>query len=432
MFARFRQIVGEHLAAAVGPPRLSYTTLLQSGNVSCRVLKVQSMTRRNQFMDTLSTTTFLTVSVPVSDLRMVLSKAYGNLKVTFAMRFNNKIIATETMFGVVLNQSDVDSMGISKNIGEAEDTSIAVVTLELMSEAMWKLRLSQVGVNFQGSDGLTAARFILARTLVTGEAPVGEVERLAYSPYTEGEEVRFNSLVIPDSTPFLGVFDYIQNHYGIYGNGIGVYQHLKTWHIFRPWNRDRFKEEGERLVIYVVTADQLSQPEKSYRKVGNTHYIVVAGNMATNDNRDADTLNGGTGFRVGSLRSLDGRTTDANETGTSQTTPNGYMAGSSPTTHRSGLTNAPIVGQKFKDDDKVFRSEYARKAGYEVNLNWNGSIYGIIKPGMGVKIQYANDSSMFERYGTVLGEIYHTAVDGGGLSSEYYNSNSDLKLWIAN
>lgn len=432
MFARFRQIVGEHLAEAKGPPRLTYTVLLQSGSITCRVIKVQSLTRRNAFMDTLATTTIMTVSVPVSDLRMVLSKSYGNLKATFAFRFNNKIIGTETLFGVVLNQTDVDSMGLSKNISEADDTSVSIVTLELMSEAMWKLRTTQVGTNFRGGDGLTAARFLLARTLVTGENPVGEVENLVYSPYKEGEEVKFNSIVIPDATPFLGVMDYIQNHYGIYDNGVGVFQHLKSWHLFRPWNREKFNEGGERLVIYVVTSDQLSQPERSYQKVGNTHYIVVAGNMATDDRRDVETLNQGTGFRVGSLRALDGRTTDANDTGTAQTTPNAYMAGSSPTAHRSGLTNAPIVGQKFKDDDKVFRSDFARKSGYMVKLNWNGSVYGIIKPGMGVKIQYANDSKIFERYGTVVGEIYHTAVDGAGLSSETYNSNSELSLWIAN
>ncbi len=45
---------------------------------------------------------------------------------------------------------------------------------------------------------------------------------------------------------------------------------------------------------------------------------------------------------------------------------------------------------------------------------------------------YANDSKIYERYGVVIGEVYHTAVDGSGLSSEVYNSNTQLLVWIAN
>lgn len=432
MFTRFRQIVGDHLSKAQGAPPLQYTAVLQSGNVACRVLKIQAITRRNQFMESLATSTFVTVAVPVSDLRLVLSKAYGNIKLVMASRYNGKIIDTETLFGVVVGQQDLDMGGASKNIAEAEDTSISVVTLEVMSEAIWLLRATQTGVNFRGGDGLSAIRYLLARSLVSGEAPMGEVENLVYSPYKEGEEVKFNSILVPDNTPFLGVFDYIQNHYGVYPDGLGIYQHMKSWHIFRPWNRERFNEEGERLVIYVTTADQLSQPEKTYRKDGRTHYIVVAGNVAAVDKRDVETLNQGTGYRVGSIRALDGRTSDANQDGKSKTTPNEYMSASSPTAHRSGLTQANIVRQKFKDDDKVFRSEFARKSGFIVSLNWNASIYGILKPGMGAKIMYANDFSMYERYGTVIGEIFHTSTDGSGLSADNYNSHSQVLVWIAN
>lgn len=432
MFARFRQIVGEHLAKAQGAPPLKYTAVLKSGNVACRVLKIQSMTRRDQHMDSLATSTFVTVAVPVSDLRLVLSKAYGNIKLVLATRYNNKIINTETLFGVVVGQQDLDMGGVSKNMSQAEDTSISIVTLELMTEAIWLLRATQTGANFRGGDGLSAVRYLLARTLLSGEAPMGEVENLLYSPYKEGEEVKFNSLTIPDNTPFLGVFDYIQNHYGIYPDGIGVYQHMKSWHVFRPWCRERFNEEGDRVVIYVTTSDQLSQPEKTYRKEGRTHYLVVAGNVAAVDKRDTETLNQGTGYRVGSIRALDGRTSDANQDGKSMTTPNEYMSASSPTAHRSGITQANIVGQKFKDDDKVFRSEFARKSGFIVSLNWNASIYGILKPGMGAKIMYANDFAMYERYGTVIGEIYHTSTDGSGLSADTYNSNTQILVWLAN
>lgn len=38
--------------------------------------------------------------------------------------------------------------------------------------------------------------------------------------YDEEEQQAYRDIVIPDSEDFLSVFDYLQNHYGVYSKGI--------------------------------------------------------------------------------------------------------------------------------------------------------------------------------------------------------------------
>lgn len=429
MFARFKAIVGSHIAKAVGAPNLTYTVVLKANGIAVKAVKVPAITRRSTFVETMGTTTFLTILVPMSQLRLLLSKTYGNLTCTLGTFSNKRLLTREVLYGIVLDAPDIDASAPTQNIGLGDDLDIATVTLELMNEALWKLRVKQQGGNFQRTDPLTVCRYLLGRTLSTQEAQTGESRALQYAQETQ---TQYQSIVIPDGTPFRGMFDYLQNRYGVYSQGMGVFNYMDTWFLFRPWNKAKFQEDDYRLVIYALAADQMAQPEHTFRIEGKTYYMVVAGDVRITDNRDVEALNEGTGYRAGSVRALDGRTTDMTNQGVSQTTPDAFMSASNPTPHNSNLTNANFGAKKFLDDDKAIRSEMARKGGRYITVVWNNALFGAVRPGMGVQYNFANDSGMYTKYGTVIGELYHTSLDGGGVGSERYTTSSEVMLWIAN
>ncbi|MCT7476052.1 hypothetical protein N5V81_13795 [Escherichia coli] len=68
------------------------------------------------------------------------------------------------------------------------------------------------------------ARSILADTLPDGVAAEGQLKGIEYD---EEEQQAYRDIVMPDSEDFLSVFDYLQNHYGVYSKGIGVFQYLQ-------------------------------------------------------------------------------------------------------------------------------------------------------------------------------------------------------------
>lgn len=428
MFARFKAIVGKHIAKAVGSPKLTYTVVLKANGIAVKAMKVHSITRRSEFVRTMGTTTFITVLVPMTQLRLLLSKTYGNLTCTLGTFSQGKLLRREVLYGVVQNAQDLDMTAPTKNMGLGDEIDFSVVTLELMNEAIWKLRLVQQGLNVQRNDPLTVCRFLLARTTRAQDAQKGETEGLQYA---EEAQTPYSSIVVPDGTPFRGIFDYLQNRYGVYAQGLGVFNYEDVWFLFRPWNKARFQEDDYRLVVYAVAADDMAQPDHTFRIEGKTYYVVVAGDNRLVDQRDQSALNEGTGYRVASVRALDGRTIDQTENGPTQTVSDAFVSTANPSPHNSGLTNANFGEKRFADSDKAIRSELARKAGRYLTVRWSHAMFGAVRPGMGVQYNYANDGGMFTKHGTVIGEVYHTALDGGGAAGEQYVSSSDIMLWIA-
>lgn len=428
MFARFKAIVMSVIAKAVGSPPLTYTVVMTANGIAVKAIKVHSITRRSAFVETMGTTTFVTIMVPLSQMRLLLSKAYGNLTVTLGTFANKKLMFKEVLYGVVQNAHDLDLTAPTQNLGQGDEMDFSVVTLELMSEALWKLRVVQQGANFQRTDALTICRYLLGRTLSAQEGQKGESKALQYA---EEPQTPYETVVIPDGTPFRGIFDYLQNRYGVYSQGLGVFNYQDVWFLFRPWNKTRFQENDYRLVVYALSADQMAQPEHSFYMDGKTYYMIVAGDSRLVDKRDQEALNEGTGYRVGSVRALDGRTTDLTNLGVTQTTPGAFVSNSNPTPHNSQLTNAGFGSARFVDDDKAIRSELARKGGRYLTVTWNHAMFGAVRPGMGVQYNYANDGGMFTKHGTVIGEVHHTAMDGGGAAGDRYISSAEITLWIA-
>lgn len=428
MFARFKSIVAKHIAKAVGSPKFTYTVVLKANGVAVKAMKVHSITRRSEFVRTIGTTTFITILVPMSQLRLLLSNTYGNLTCTLGTFISGRLSKREVLYGVVQNAQDLDLSAPTKNLSQGDDMDFSVVTLELMSETVWNLRMVQHGLNIQRNDPLTVCRFLLARTTRAQDTQKGDTEALQYA---EELQTPYASIVVPDGTPFRGIFDYLQNRYGVYSQGLGVFNYQDIWFLFKPWNKARFQEDDYRLVIYALAADDMAQPEHTFRIDGKTYYVVVAGDTKLVDQRDQSALNEGTGYRVASVRALDGRTVDLSSDGPQSTTSDAFVSASNPTPHNSKMTNANFGQQKFTDSDKALRSEFARKGGRYLTVTWSNAMFGAVRPGMGVQYNYANDGGMFTKHGTIIGEIHHTALDGGGTAGEQYVSNAEILLWIA-
>ena len=426
MHDKFKKICATVIEKSIGEPPLTYKVALAANGAAMRVMKVHSMTRScNAEVDT-AVTTHLTVAVPTSEFMYLMSNGRGDLKVQISTYANGKHLETETLYGVSTTPIDPNFNLQSKNTGSADDTGITIVTLELYPEPIWLNRLRPIGTTFQEETPLTAVKFILA-SLTQGYLPSTNAHSIVYE---EEEQKHYHSIQIPDNTPFLGVFDYIQNHYGVYSKGIAVCYHKQTWRCFKPYDVEKYKTPAKRLCIYALNPEHGNQLERSLHVDGNTYSIVTVGDPVLNDDRDIEALNGGTGYRVASVRSLDMRTGTLDPDTDNVTTPDEYISTSNPNPHKTGLGNVQTITERFKDDDKSILSEFNRKRGVYAKVQWQRSIYGILYPGMGVKYIYSTPSGLVERYGVLLGEVYHTSIDGGMLGSDTYVSESELLLWL--
>ncbi|QXO09501.1 hypothetical protein pEaSNUABM11_00077 [Erwinia phage pEa_SNUABM_11] len=429
MFERFQAIVNSHISRAIAAPAINYSAIITIKGVTLTVLKVRDVIHTSNFVGAVSTISHLTLAVPTSQMRLLTTRANGNMNVKVLTLAGKQVLNTMNYNGIVVGTRDPDMESPTMFLSESNDKSIGILTLELMPASLWYQRLKNVGGIYQATDGLTLLRKLLVDTLPNQKEEAGIVHSIQYE---QEEQQLYRNIVIPDSMTFLEVFDYIQDKYGVYAKGLGVFQYFNNWFLFQPYDETKFNKAGLKLVVMNLPRERAAQIDRTLHSDANVRYLITGGDTLTEDTQDQNALNEGTGYRVGTLRALDGRSSSFTAGGVSKTTSDTFVSQAAPNTHASGLVNAPVSKKHFADHDKDIRSKLAARDGRIVKVTWNQSMPNIVYPGMPVKFMYANDVGMYTRYGTVLGEVYHAAVDGQTLASSRFNSTTELTLWLSN
>lgn len=429
MIPRFQKIVNEHIAQATGLPAINYDAIVTVKGKPITVIKVHSVINSGNFLNDLTGLIHMTIVLPLTQQRIATTRADGDLRVQLIVRTaNNKLVGIFPYRGIAINNREQDMEAPTAFMGESGEKAIAMVTFELMDENMWFLRTANVPVNYHDTDALTVARTILAKTFPTSDNTMGEVQSLQYE---EEEQQLYRDIVLPDSTTFLGVFDKLQENYGIYSKGLGVYQHLRRWYLFQLYDSEKFNTAKEKLVIMNLPREMSAHIDKTIHITPGVTYLITGGDSRTLATRDEDALNSGTGYRVGSIRALDGRASSFTPGGVSMTTSDKFVSQANPVAYAGKVVNAPVAKNHFTDNDKPLRAKLAKSEGTITNVTWNYSVHGLVKPGMAVKFMYANEFGMYARYGTVIGEVYQAGLDGGSIATARYNTTTELTLWLA-
>ena len=428
MEGSFKSIVGKHLNRSTGRPSISYRATVFVDGIAVTCIKVQSYTEVHNFIEDCFATHFLTVAINTSEYRTLVSRGHGNVYVKLTRIVNGRSKPPVTLMGIVHVNGDPNVEAASQQMGVGDALSMSIVTMELYTQAAWYLRVFQFGGTYTGNKPLDIARYLLASNRLEGQ--LSDKEAVASINYVDEPQKHYSSINIPDGTPLLGVFDYIQNRYGIYQYGLGVYLYRQTWHMFRPWDEKTFFTAEDKLIIYNVPEEQMALPDKNMSIEGETISILATGKVQHNDERDLTALNQGTGFRLGSVRALELRSNSLTDGDVSETTPDSYVSASNPNPHRSGIVNAPVLTERFKDDDKAIVSQFMKGRGSLVKVRWESSLPGVLVPGMGVKFHYPLNNKVVTRYGTLVGEVYHDTVEAGSLSADAHVGTSELTVWL--
>lgn len=426
--SRFQKMVSEHINNASGLPAINYRPIIKAQGVELTVFKMLSIIHTSDFVRTVGTITQITVALPFSQKRIIATTANGDISVRLQLISGGRVRATEKYKGIVVSNRNTDMESPTMFLGQSDEKSVSYVTLELMEESVWYLRLKQMGGIFYGSDPLSVAKNLLTEA-VKQETQDGQMLLCC----DDEEQQPYREIVIPDGTDFLGLFDYIQKHYGIYSKGLGLFNYMNVWHMFMPWDSAKFNRAKNKLVIFNLPKERSAHLDRTIQMGNTLSYIITGGNAVSMDNRDQNALNKGTGYRVASVRVLDGRASSFSPGEISKTTPNAFVSAANPAPYAGGVTNARIDRSRaFADTDKPQRSDLAQTLGTIIKVTWNRAAYGIVQPGMAVKFMYANEYEIYTRYGTVIGEVFQAAVDGDSLATDRYNSQSELTLWLSN
>lgn len=429
MIGAYRTIVADVLSKAVGRPPVSYDAVVWANGLAAKVIKVHAFTEVNNYVEDCFQTFHMTCVMVASEARYLLSHSHGAINVKLIRYVNGRPDLPINLTGIANIKSDDNITSGAQNTEIIDDVSVAVVTFELYSPAAWRLRPMAFGVTYKEMTPLDAVRDILASNRLDDQ--LSDKECVRTIDYAISPQKHYYVMTIPDGTPLLGVFDYIQNHYGIYPKGLGVFLYKQSWHLFQPWDKQNFGLDQEKLTIYNIPEGKMTLPDKSYYFEGKNINVVATGKTAHLDDTDVTAMNQGTGYRVGAIRALELRTNDLSD-GVAETVSNEFVTSSEPNPHSSGIVNAPIITDRYKDDDKSISSQFFRNGGTIVKVRWENSITGALRPGMPTKFVYAVGSKIVTRLGTLIGEVSHESLPDGSIATPHHEGVTELTVWLAN
>ena len=299
------------------------------------------------------------------------------------------------------------------------------LTLPLMESAIVKSKV----VTVQGVHSGTAES-VIKSVLQSGSVGVDGVEMV---PADNSESKKH--IIFPEGIHLTSSPTFLQQRMGgVYNDGIGTYlqryKGKKNWYVYPLYKTDRFNGSSDRVVFYGIPQDKYLEVENTYKTVGSTLKILVAGQKQFFDNSDISYLENGAGFRR----------TKAQPYMKSPVNINGdEVTGVPDSLNEEWDVDDPKNEIKYRPRSKAAisvnpyheKSIYSEKKVSRLDFNWNNSRADLIYPGMPCKYVYLSPDGISEYLGVILSVHQYISLQGNPASSNTFRASCAITLAIS-
>ena len=324
----------------------------------------------------------------------------------------------QAVTGARMTQYDYDTLSQS---------DMVMVNLELMDRSQELLRVATT----QGGiyPGATAEQVISG--VMVGESNKWLIDGM---PCVS----KFNIVTPDNGEPIKGTYlppmkiglvpTYLQEAgMGVYSSGCGThYQRFNgepSWWVYSLFNTDRFDQDVDRVVFFVVPEDELSGIDRTYRKEGKVLYVVITGNRSYSDDSQLSDLNTGVGVRIPNATGV--------FNGGAEMTANGPVADRARLNievanrkRDDGVYYAPSV--EPSNNPFKYYSDLASKQTSRLNIVWENSHPEYIHPAMPCKYVFMDQGEYRELKGIILGRYTVESLSGPVATSSSYQRKTHL------
>lgn len=410
----------------------AYSVSLYAGDTEVAVYAVLRYATIAHFLTNYSAETFVQLRLGLGDYQQTVVASREKLRVVLTVRSTTRIKSTQLSFRAILNNnvssSDLETrkqatgdiehenqMGMYDAIFELVDDEIAAIRNEYVGFPALQTTLENFVV---GVLGKSVSEF--TKSLGT-PMPKFEVEPFA-------NQQTYPALVIPQDVPVLGLPDYLQKTYGLYGTGLGFFFYNKTWYLWGLLNTAKASDSTNRLVILVPPKLRAFALDKSFRVIDNQLIVIANGTNVHVDRHDAKTVGVPTSVRVPDSRLL----------GEDSSKMSGQMAYS-----QGNETSRTIVASRRADglsqhkvdltaSRNVYKlsSEMAKSTGSMLKVDWLHSDCTLLKPGMAVEINTVVNGKVVVKQGILVGFETYRIKEGAIAFAGRYREVTALMVFV--
>ena len=212
----------------------------------------------------------------------------------------------------------------------------------------------------------------------------------------------FRHVAIPSAVPLHKLGVYIQEHeeFGLYSTGFGMYYRKGMWYIYPVRRTGSYESARKVLDVYRVPENVMPTLQRSYFVNGRCLTVLSTGGGDTNDGRDIDRQNRGTGKRVISPDAVMGEQGYYYNKGQALTTREDSLSEFQTGKRASGEELIPFHGTPTSNLCKVL-SESSLNDVTDVAVEWHNSDCTLIEPGMVCRYYYMSGDVLMYKEGRV-------------------------------
>lgn len=314
----------------------------------------------------------------------------------------------------------------------ASNMSVAMITLQLVDIPSYDLRLRQVkGDTFLNATAAETLTYYLVKNKLSDTYSNSEsVARVSVDDVQSKK--RYRNLKVKEGLELMELPDYLQDNYGIFGQGIGCYFQDQTWHVFAPYNLAKANKDVPRLVILITASDRHRTMETTFNIQDNVYTIIATGDVTHNKQSDAEAMNEGTGIRFAAISDPLDQASSTDGTSDSQRRAKDYMTDYRSSNYKSPYQYTKTASERFSDNPLKFQSELAARGGDTVQVTWESAASDIFVPAMPVTLYYERDGAVEKRQGTLTASQVVQNFPDGSASGNPLITTAVLNLWLKN
>lgn len=267
---------------------------------------------------------------------------------------------------------------------DATDNLSGLVTIEvqLVDPLLYEFRTYEVGGIYKDVNVTNLLTGLMAQPLISNnnlDVPVDMVP--ADNPK------QYYQMIIPNGIRLGKLPDYIQNKYGVYSSGMGVFLQKGQWYLFPLLNIKRWNETTRTLTILVIPGKEMPANDKSYILEGKALIVYSSDGGVHLDKSEHHLTNVGRGVRYSVNSNMIDNFAVASEDKVE--VPVGQsMKEISTEAHPSGFANMKSNERLLSDNPYKQMSDITAGMSSLFVTRWEYANSDLLYPGMPTRILY--------------------------------------------
>ena len=301
-------------------------------------------------------------------------------------------------------------------------------TFQLIDPALEILRTKSTGGIF--TDMTTTGVVQGLMTQLANDLDLEEDSNVQGVDVVEGTNNRtYTHIVLPHGVRYTQIPETIQELYGLYSSGLGVYYQTGVWYVFPAYNVKRFDQVPDPVTIINVPPRRLHGIERTYLQDDQSLIILSTGQVVHDDQSEVAQMNVGTGVRYAKSENIMEGFHSVEENKATVTKSENIREYS---VHDRSSKQAMALFSPARITDNVDResSRLAEGLGFVVKLIWDNANPDLVYPGQPVKFAYMDEGSLSEIYGTILGADHAITPTSTAMSQRRFQTRVELTLFL--